>query len=88
MKSLSHYTHEAAPGEFIEAEGIRYAYRRFGKEGQVPILFLSYLSSNMDGWDPIVANGLAEGQGDHLIRQRGSWSLRGNVSLNRRRDGQ
>jgi len=60
MKTLSNYTHETAPTEFVEAEGIRYAYRRFGKQGQVPMLFLSYLSSNMDGWDPIVTNGLAE----------------------------
>jgi pimeloyl-ACP methyl ester carboxylesterase len=27
----SHYTHETVPTRFVEAEGIRYAYRRFGK---------------------------------------------------------
>lgn len=59
MLSLSSYTHETAPTEFVEVDGIRYAHRRFGKQAQVPILFLSYLSSNMDGWDPIVTNGLA-----------------------------
>ncbi len=60
MQSLSSYTHETVPTEFVEAQGIRYAYRRFGKQGQVPLLFLAYLNSNMDGWDPIVTNGLAE----------------------------
>ena len=60
MQSLSSYTHETVPTESVEAQGIRYAYRRFGKQGQAPLLFLAYLNSNMDGWDPIVTNGLAE----------------------------
>ena len=53
-------THETAPTQFVEADKTRYAYRRFGKKCQVPMLFLAYLSSNMDGWDPIVTNGLAD----------------------------
>lgn len=54
------HTHETAPTQFVEAEGIRYAYRRFGRQGGVPLLFLGYLSSNMDSWEPIVINALAE----------------------------
>ena len=53
------YTHETVPTQFIEADGIRYAYRRFGKAGTVPLLLLEYFNSNMDGWDPEVANSLA-----------------------------
>jgi hypothetical protein len=30
MLSLSRYTHETEATEFVEAEGIRCAYRRFG----------------------------------------------------------
>ena len=37
---MSNYTHETAPTRFVEAQGIRYAYRRFGKAGTVPLLFL------------------------------------------------
>ena len=61
---MSNYTHETAPTKFIEAKGIRYAYRRFGEAGKVPLLFLEYFNSNMDGWDPAVTNGLVA---DHEI---------------------
>ena len=56
---MSNYTHETAPTQFVEANGIRYAYRRFGKPGTIPLLFLGYFNSNMDGWDPDVTNCLA-----------------------------
>jgi pimeloyl-ACP methyl ester carboxylesterase len=63
-EALSNYTHETVPTQFVEAEGIRYAYRRFGKAGTVPLLFLEYFNSNMDGWDPAVTNSLAA---DHEV---------------------
>jgi pimeloyl-ACP methyl ester carboxylesterase len=56
---VSNYTHETVPTQFVEASGIRYAYRRFGKAETVPFLFLEYFNSNMDGWDPAVTNSLA-----------------------------
>ena len=37
---MSNYTHETVPTQFVEAKGIRYAYRRFGKAGTVQLLFL------------------------------------------------
>jgi pimeloyl-ACP methyl ester carboxylesterase len=60
---MSNYTHETVPTRFVEANGIRYAYRRFGKPG-IPLLFLEYFNSNMDGWDPGVTNSLAA---DHEV---------------------
>lgn len=57
---MSTYTHETVPTDFIEADGIRYAYRRFGKVGKTPLLFLGYFNSNLDAWDPIVTNSLAK----------------------------
>ena len=57
-------THETAPTQFVETNGIRYAYRRFGKPGTVPLLFLGYFNSNMDAWDPQVTNRLAA---DHEV---------------------
>ena len=56
---MSNYTHETVPTQFVQAEGTRYAYRRFGKAGTVPLLFLGYFNSNMDTWDPAVTNSLA-----------------------------
>jgi pimeloyl-ACP methyl ester carboxylesterase len=61
---MTNYSHETAPTQFVETQGIRYAYRRFGKPGTVPLLFLEYFNSNMDGWDPAVTNGLAT---DHEV---------------------
>ena len=63
-QAVSEYTHETAPTQFVEADGIRYAYRRFGKAGTVPLLFLGYFNSNMDAWDPAVTNSLAA---DHEV---------------------
>ena len=58
------HTYETAPTQFVEADGIRFAYRRFGKPGTIPLLLLGYFNSNMDGWDPDVTNGLAA---DHEV---------------------
>ena len=55
---MSSYSHETAPTQFVEAEGVRFAYRRFGKSGGSPLVFLQYFNANMDDWDPFVTNGL------------------------------
>ncbi len=52
-------THETAPTRFVEANTIRFAYRRFGPSGGTPLLLLNYFAANMDNWDPQVTNGLA-----------------------------
>jgi hypothetical protein len=49
---MSNHTHETVPTQFVEADGTRYAYRRFGKVGTVPLLF-----RDVDDW-PIVATSL------------------------------
>ena len=48
-----------APTKFVEAGGITYAYRRFGKEGGVPLVLLQHFTGTMDMWDPAVVDGLA-----------------------------
>jgi pimeloyl-ACP methyl ester carboxylesterase len=58
------HTHQTAPTQFVEANGIRFAYRRFGKPGTIPLLLLGYFNSNMNGWDPDVTNSLAA---DHEV---------------------
>ena len=61
---MSNLTHQTVPTQFVESNSIRYAYRRFGKPGPTPLLFLEYFDSNMDGWDPAVTNHLAA---DHEV---------------------
>jgi pimeloyl-ACP methyl ester carboxylesterase len=51
---------EAAPTMFVEAAGIKFAYRSFGAPTGTPLVFLQHFSGNMDSWDPAVVNALAE----------------------------
>jgi len=56
---MTTFTAETVPTQFIEAKGVKYACRRFGKPNTVPIVCLGYFASNMDMWDPAVTNSLA-----------------------------
>ena len=47
------------PTRLVETGGIRFAYRRWGKPGGLPLVFLQYFSANLDDWDPQVTDGLA-----------------------------
>jgi hypothetical protein len=51
--------HLIAPTQFVTANGIRCAYRRFGAENGTPLIFLQHFRSGMDHWDPAVTGGLA-----------------------------
>ena len=54
------HTHQTAPTQFVEANGIRFAYRRFGKSGRVPLVLNQHFTGTMDHWDPAVTNGFAK----------------------------
>ena len=53
------HSHVTAPTQFVEAAGVRYAYRRFGPAEGVPLLFLQHFTGTMDFWDPAVVDGFA-----------------------------
>lgn len=59
---MSDHSHLTAPTQFVEANGIRYAYRRFGANSGTPLLFLQHFRGGMDNWDPLVTDGLAAGR--------------------------
>ena len=50
----------SAPTRFVEANGITYAYRRFGQASGVPLVFLQHFTGTMDSWDPTVVDGFAK----------------------------
>jgi pimeloyl-ACP methyl ester carboxylesterase len=56
---VSTYSALTVPTRFVEADGIRFAYRRWGKSGGAPLVFMQYFSANLDDWDPQVTDGLA-----------------------------
>jgi pimeloyl-ACP methyl ester carboxylesterase len=57
---MTAYTHHTVPTRFVEANGIRFAYRRFGKTGGVPLVMNLHFRGTMDHWDPAVTDGLAQ----------------------------
>ena len=59
---MSTYTYTTAPTQFVEAAGVRFAYRRFGNAEGVPLVFCQHFIGNLDNWDPAVTDGLARGR--------------------------
>ena len=72
-------THQTAPTQFVETNGIRFAYRRFGKPGAVPLLFNQHFTGTMDHWDPAVTDGLAEDREVILFNNAGVSNSTGEV---------
>jgi pimeloyl-ACP methyl ester carboxylesterase len=56
---MSEHAHVTAPTRYVEAGGIRCAYRRFGLAEGTPVLFFQHFRGGMDHWDPAVTDGLA-----------------------------
>ena len=73
------HTHQTAPTQFVEANGIRFAYRRFGKSGGVPLVFNMHFTGTMDHWDPLVTDGLAARREVILFNNAGISSTSGEV---------
>jgi pimeloyl-ACP methyl ester carboxylesterase len=73
------HTHQTAPTQFVEANGIRFAYRRFGKSGGVPLVFNQHFTGTMDHWDPAVTDGLANEREVILFNNAGVSSSSGEV---------
>jgi pimeloyl-ACP methyl ester carboxylesterase len=73
------HPHQTAPTQFVNANGIRFAYRRFGKAGGVPIVFNQHYLGTMDYWDPAVTDGLARDREVILFNNAGVSSSSGEV---------
>jgi pimeloyl-ACP methyl ester carboxylesterase len=56
---MPNLTHETVATQFVEAAGVRFSYRRFGRRSAFPLLFANYFAANLDDWDPKVTNGFA-----------------------------
>jgi pimeloyl-ACP methyl ester carboxylesterase len=64
-------THNTAKTQFLETNGVRYAYRRFGSGSQPPLLCLQHFRGGLDNWDPQVTDGLAQGRSVILFNNAG-----------------
>src|SRR5260370_40326982 len=56
---MSSYSALTIPTRFVEADGVRFAYRRWGKSGGLPLVFMQSFRGNLDDWDPQVTDGFA-----------------------------
>ena len=82
---MTQHSHQTAPTQFVEANGIRFAYRRFGNAAGVPLVFNQHYIGTMDYWDPTVTDGLARDREVILFNKRrcleqlrrGAYHLRG-----------
>ncbi len=73
------HTAITAPTQFVEANGIRFAYRRFGKKGKLPLVFNQHFTGNLDNWDPAVLDGLAAEREVIIFNNAGVASSTGEV---------
>jgi pimeloyl-ACP methyl ester carboxylesterase len=73
------HTHRTAPTQLVEADGLRFAYRRFGKSDGVPLVFNQHFTGTMDHWDPAVTDGLAASREVILFNNAGVSSSFGEV---------
>jgi len=74
------HTHQTTPTKFVEANGIRFAYRRFGKPDGVPLVFNQHFTGTMDHWDPAVTDGLAAVREVILFNNAGVSSSSGEIA--------
>ncbi|WP_407284960.1 alpha/beta hydrolase [Streptomyces sp. BP-8] len=54
------YTHDTVPSQFVEAGGVRYAYRRFGEPNGTPLVFFQHFMGNLDDHDSALTDAFAQ----------------------------
>lgn len=59
MKSTEKYTYATVPTQFVEANGIKFAYRSYGKTGDIPVIYFNHLTANLDNCDPRIMDAIA-----------------------------
>lgn len=59
------YTYATVPTQFVEANGIKFAYRSYGKQGDIPVVYFNHLAANLDNCDPRIMDAVAKER--HII---------------------
>jgi pimeloyl-ACP methyl ester carboxylesterase len=52
-------SHNTAETQVVEAAGIEFAYRRFGRPAGMPLVMQQHFPGNLDNWDPALTDALA-----------------------------
>lgn len=62
----ANYTYATVPTQFVEANGIKFAYRSYGKkQGDIPVIYFNHLTANLDNCDPRIMDAIAANR--HII---------------------
>ena len=78
---MTKHTHNTAPTCFVDAKGVHFAYRRFGEDVGIPLVFFQHFTGNLDNWDPLVLDGIAKDREVIIFNNRGVASTDGAVPL-------
>lgn len=73
----TNYAHDTTQTQYVAADGVQYAYRRFGVPGGTPIVFIQHFRGNMDNHDSAITNRLATRREVILFNNRGVASTDG-----------
>jgi pimeloyl-ACP methyl ester carboxylesterase len=73
-------THNNAETLFVEAAGVAFAYRRFGRPAGPPLLMLQHFRGNLDNWDRALTDALAAEREVILVDYAGVGSSTGEPS--------
>ena len=76
---MSDWTAATAPTLYIDVEGVRYAYRRFGRPKGLPLLCLQHFTGTLDNWDPAIVDALAADREIILFENAGVGASGGDV---------
>ncbi len=49
-----------AKTHYVNAKGVKYAYRKFGKQSEIPLVLFQRFRGSMDHWDPKLLDNLAQ----------------------------
>lgn len=75
---MSSFTTATTPTSFVEAaNGVRYAYRRYGVERGIPLVLLPRFRGDLDAWDPALQDAIAADRCIILVNNRGVSSTSG-----------
>lgn len=68
---MSSYTTLTVPTQFADVNGTKFAYRRFGKPGKLPLVLFQYFTGTLDNWDPAVLDPLSQEREIIIFDNRG-----------------
>jgi pimeloyl-ACP methyl ester carboxylesterase len=72
---------KTAPTHHVEAAGTRFAYRRLGPGGGVPVVLLNHWGANLDNFDPPIVESLAVDRTVYALDYRGIGASGGTAPL-------